>query len=201
MYTYTTQPEGRGMIGHSRPIAYGPRALERPRAIRDWSGMADHAQPEVWVVVSTCTTQNSCFRFVIFHDDEGWAILEHSWLHQQSWLTSTARKHRSWWSLQLLLVISRRFFEGKFQLMELIFFFDVEDCRHSGSLGTCACGLLVLLGSFVALRGHTHACRALFGIATWTLNPLCSFVSLFSLSFDLSQRPVWSSHGTGLFLI
>ena len=34
---------GRGIIGHSRPVAYGPRALERPRAIRDWSGMADHA--------------------------------------------------------------------------------------------------------------------------------------------------------------
>ena len=34
---------GRGMIGHSRPVAYGPRALKRPRAIRDWSGMADHA--------------------------------------------------------------------------------------------------------------------------------------------------------------
>ena len=34
---------GRGMIGHSRPVAYGPRALKRPLAIRDWSGMADHA--------------------------------------------------------------------------------------------------------------------------------------------------------------
>ena len=34
---------GGGMIGHSRPVAYGPRALKRPRAIRDWSGMADHA--------------------------------------------------------------------------------------------------------------------------------------------------------------
>ena len=31
------------MIGHSRPVAYGPRALKRPRALRDWSGMADHA--------------------------------------------------------------------------------------------------------------------------------------------------------------
>ena len=34
---------GRGMIGHSRPVAYGPRALKRPRAMRDWSRMADHA--------------------------------------------------------------------------------------------------------------------------------------------------------------
>ena len=34
---------GRGMIGHSRPVAYGPRALKRPRAKRDWSGIADHA--------------------------------------------------------------------------------------------------------------------------------------------------------------
>ena len=43
--THTIQTEGRGMIGHSRPVAYGPRA------IRDWSGMADHAPPEVWIVV------------------------------------------------------------------------------------------------------------------------------------------------------
>ena len=34
---------GRGMIGHSRPVAYGPQELKRPRAIRDRSGMADHA--------------------------------------------------------------------------------------------------------------------------------------------------------------
>ena len=26
---------GRGMIGHSRPVTYGTRALKRPRAIRD----------------------------------------------------------------------------------------------------------------------------------------------------------------------
>ena len=31
------------LIGHSRPVMYGPRALKCPRAIRDWSGMADHA--------------------------------------------------------------------------------------------------------------------------------------------------------------
>ena len=34
---------GQGMIGHSRPVGYGPRALKRPWAIHDWSGMADHA--------------------------------------------------------------------------------------------------------------------------------------------------------------
>ena len=34
---------GRGMIGQTRPVAYGPRALKRPRAIRDWSGMANYA--------------------------------------------------------------------------------------------------------------------------------------------------------------
>ena len=34
---------GRGMISHSRPCAYGPRALKRPRAKPAWSGMADHA--------------------------------------------------------------------------------------------------------------------------------------------------------------
>ena len=168
--------------------------------------MADHAPPEVWIVVSTCTTQNSCLRFALFHDVEGKLMSDgistfsniHDCTSKVDW--HRPRKHRSWWSLQLLLVISRRFFEGKFQLIELIFF-DVEDSRHSGSLGTCACALLVLLGSLAALRGRTQACRALFGIAIWTLNPLCSFVSFFSLSFDLSQRPVWSSHGTCLFLI
>ena len=54
---------GRGMIGHTRLVTI--------RHTRLASGMADHAPPEVWIVVSTCTTQNSFLRFVFFHDDEG----------------------------------------------------------------------------------------------------------------------------------
>ena len=34
---------GRGLIGDSRPGAFGPRALKRPRAKRAWSGIADQA--------------------------------------------------------------------------------------------------------------------------------------------------------------
>ena len=182
--------------GHDRPFQTSPRMARGRFSARgpyatglEWPIMPP---PEVWIVVSTCTTQNSCLRFVIFHDDEGklmeWAILEHSWLHQQSWLTSTAEA-------QELMISSASLgnfptlFRGQVPAHRIDFFFDVEDCRHSGSLGTCACGLLVLLGSFAALRGRTHACWTLFGIAIWTLNPLCSFVSLISLSFDLYPMP------------
>ena len=47
--------------GHDRPF----------QTSRDWSGMADHAPPEVWIVVSTCTTQSSCLRFVLFMTMKG----------------------------------------------------------------------------------------------------------------------------------
>ena len=46
----------------SRPRAGAWSAIQdQSRMVR---GMADHAPPEVWIVVSTCTTQNSCRFFL-----------------------------------------------------------------------------------------------------------------------------------------
>ena len=47
-HVLTTIHLRRGMIRHSRPVTYGPRVLYR--LVWNWSGMADHALPSVWIV-------------------------------------------------------------------------------------------------------------------------------------------------------
>ena len=141
---YTIQTEGRGIIGHTRLVWNGRSC---PARGLDCCQHIHHTKPLPFLLLS-------------FHDDEEPRMsgpLHHC--HRP-------RRHRSWEPLQLLLVVPRRFLEGKVQLVELIFFFVVEDCRHLGRLGTCGPGLAREPGLRWLLTSQ-HDChrRAMFGIA------------------------------------
>ena len=139
------------------------------------------------IVVSTCTTQNSCL-FVLFHDNGGklmeWAILEHSWLHQQSWLTSTAEAQ------ELMISSAPRgifptLFRGQVPAHRIDLLLRRRRLPPFGLAGHLC---LWALGVVRCMPGTVRD-------SCLNFKPFMFLHFIISLSFDLFRRPVWSSHG------